>query len=467
MNFPLVGQAYVGRSTTLSSQECVNLFPEKSEVEGRSVAALHGTPGLTSFATFDVGPIRGMHVMDDFLYVVAAGSLYVVKTNGDITSLGIILGATRVSMQTNNIALKQLCIASDGYGYIYDTTNGLQQITDDDFQPPDVVRYLDGFFVFNWRESRKFFISNLDDGLTYDSVDVGEKTTAADDLISIIINHKEIWLFGSETTEAWFNAGSTVSAIFPFAQIESAFIERGCAAVYTPVKMDNTVYWLGDDLMVYRAQGYNAIRVSTHAIEYAIKQYTVVSDAFGFSYTEEGHTFYVLTFPTNGATWVYDSNTSMWHERRSLGLSRWRANCYAYYNNKHYVGDYTDGIVYEMNLDTYTEDGASIERIRSASYLHSEANPVFMDWLQIIIESGKGITSGQGSDPQAMLQYSDDGGKTWSSEKWRSMGKIGQYMKRVKWTQLGRFYQRVFRVTITDPIKIAILEADTSMDSTN
>lgn len=469
MKFPLVGQAYVARSKAVSDQDCVNLFLESTESGGRSRIALYGTPGLTSFVTPGTGPIRGLHVMNNLMYVVSGKGLYSVTIFGGITSLGTIAGTDRVSMQSSNetaaaedALLQQLVIVNGNEGYTYDTTNGLVQITDADFYPANVVANLDTYFLFNRKGSHMFFMSNSNDGSTFGALDFGEKVTFSDNLVSLLTDHKELWLFGETSIEVWYNAGA--GAGLPFAQIESAFIERGCAAVHSPEKIDNTVFWLGEDLVIYRAEGYNAKRISTHAIEFAIKQYTTVSDAFSFTYTDEGHKFYVLTFPS-GSTWVYDVSTNAWHERRSFGLDRWRANCYVFFNNKHYIGDYSTNDVHEMDLDVYSENGTTIERIRSVVYLHAESNPLYMDWLQVIFESGVGLTTGQGSDPQAMLTYSDDSGMTWSSEKWASIGKIGEYLARVRWTQLGRFYQRIFRLKITDPVKVVIVEANTSLDS--
>lgn len=461
MKFPLVGQAYLNRSLAVSAQECVNLFPEKTESEGRSVAALHGTPGLkTPLAVPGSGPIRGMHVMDGLLYVVSGTGLYSVTNQGVVVSLGTMLGDNRVSMASNNkssASLQQLCMVDGGSGYTYDTTNGLVQISDVDFQASDVVGFVDTYFIFNWKNTHKFFISNSNDGTAYDGLDFGEKLTFSDNLVTLIVNHKEVWLFGELATEVWFNRGA--GSGFPFVEIESAYIERGCGAPHSVAKIDDTVFFLGEDLIIYSVKGYQLQRISTHAIEFAIKSYTSVDDAFAFNYTDEGHKFYVLTFPS-GSTWVFDTESGMWHERRSLGLDRWRINAHAYFNNKHYVGDFENGNIYELDLDTYTENGTEIQRIRTTTYVHAEGVPVYLDWLQIIIESGTGLNTGQGKDPQAMLQYSDDSGKIWSSEKWRTMGEIGDYARRVKWSQLGRFYQRIFRLVISDPIKVVLTEAD-------
>jgi len=464
MKLPIVGPAYMSRSMAVSAQECVNLYAESVEQGGRAESVLYGTPGQVLVASLGSGPIRGMRVMGGILYVVSGNFLYSLTSAGVSVSLGQIIGSATVSMAHSFDSPpdilhgpSQLCIVNGAQGYIYDTVNGLSQIVDPDFNASDVVVFMDGYFIFHWVGTHTFFTSVLYDGTQYLPTDIGEKLTDASNIIGLARNHKELWVFGGTAIEVWFNEG--LGASFAFTQIESAYVERGCGAALSIVNLDNTLFWLGDDLIVYRAEGYSAIRVSTHAIEAEIKKYPFTRDAHAFKYTDEGHKFYVLTFPT-GSTWVFDVSTGMWHERRTFGLNRWAVNAYAFFDNKHYVGDVVNGNVYLLDLDAYTDNGLLIQRRRATTYMHSESDPVGIDWLQLVVESGAGLTVGQGSDPQVMLQYSDDSGKTWSNEKWRTMGKIGEYSRRVRWTRLGRFYQRIFRIVITDPIKIAIIELD-------
>jgi hypothetical protein len=81
-----------------------------------------------------------------------------------------------------------------------------------------------------------------------------------------------------------------------------------------------------------------------------------------------------------------------------------------------------------------------------------------------------GLVVGQGNDPQAMLRWSDDGGHTWSNEHWKSMGAIGQYGYRTIWRRLGmtqKLRDRVYEVSGTDPVKIAIMGAELLISGTN
>jgi hypothetical protein len=259
---------------------------------------------------------------------------------------------------------------------------------------------------------------------------------------------------------------NTGTADFPFERSGNTFIEHGCAAAGTVAKLDNTVFWLGQDdrggLVVWRAQGYTPTRISTHAIEHAIQGYGTFSDAFSYTYQQEGHAFYVLTFPTADKTWSYDVATGQWHERAwkepNLNtLHRHRSNCHCYFDGKHLVGDFESGNVYEFDLDTNTDNGESILRLRATQTLDAPgANRVFYEYLQVDMESGVGSVT---LDPQLMLRYSNDGGHTWSNIKTKGIGKSGEYGKRVRFGPSGAGRNRVWEISMTDDAKFAVLGA--------
>ena len=232
--------------------------------------------------------------------------------------------------------------------------------------------------------------------------------------------------------------------------------------------MDNSVFWLGDDGIVYRAAGYQPQRVSTHAIEHAIEGYATLADALAFTYSQEGHSFYVLTFP-DAATWVYDASTQLWHERESRdsegrGLARWRVNAYADAYNQHVVGDYQTGQLYTLDLDEPTENGLCIRREAVSAPVAATGQRLKMARLELELETGVGRTTGFGATPQAMIQFSDDGGRTWSNERWATLGRIGQYRRRVRWYRMGQFRERYLRLTLADPVKVALIGATAELD---
>jgi len=232
-------------------------------------------------------------------------------------------------------------------------------------------------------------------------------------------------------------------------------------------------FWLGSDArgrgIVYRANGYTGTRISTHAIEWQIQQYGDLSDAIGYTYQQDGHAFYVLVFPSANATWVYDVATQAWHERAGWvdgEFTRHRGNCQMAFNNEIVIGDYENGNLYAFDLDVYADNGAAQRWLRSWRAMPAGADNTFRSthhMLQLEGETGVGLNSGQGEDPQVMLRWSDDGGHTWSNEHWRSMGRIGAHGYRTIWRRLGmtmKIRDRVYEVSGTDPVKIFITAAE-------
>jgi len=479
MQTPILGASYVARSINAADNRMVNLFPEMTPDNGQTAAFLNRAPGLEYLQSVGTGPIRGLWAHQtngsDF-YVVSGNSVYKMSTlTGDPVLLGTVSGTGPVSIADNGT---QLFFACNPDSYIYnEVTNVFQQITDPDFPGAVTVGYLDGYFVFNEPDSQRVWVTALLDGLSVNPLDFASAEGSPDGLVGIIVDHREAWLFGTDSVEVWYDAGL---ADFPLTRIQGAFNEIGCVAAFSIAKLDNGLFWLGTDArgqgIVYRANGYTGQRVSTHAIEYAIAQYSDISDAIAYTYQQEGHAFYVLTFPTGNATWVYDVSTQAWHERAGWlkgAFTRHRSNCQCNFLGNTVVGDFENGNIYKMSLDVYSDNGDTQKWLRSWRALPSGQNNLKRTahhTLQLNCESGVGLNDGQGSDPQAMLRWSDDGGHTWSNEHWSPMGKIGAYYQRVFWRRLGmtlKLRDRVYEVSGTDPVKVAIMGAELILSPTN
>lgn len=477
MKSPILGSSYVARSLNAAANRMVNLFPEIVPEGGKEAAFLSRAPGLSLLATVGTGPIRGLWVVGANLYVVSGAALYKLDSTYTATNLGAVSNTSGapVSMSDNGT---QLMVVSDTLGYIYNTgTTVFTQITDVNFPGAGTVTYLDGWFVVNVPNSQKVFVSALLDGLTWDATTFASAEGSPDNVIGVIGDHRELWVFGVNTTEVWYDPGD---AGFPFAPIQGAFSEIGCISAHTIAKLDNAIFWLSSDArgqgIVYRSRGYSGERVSTHAVEWQIAQYGTISDAIAYTYQQDGHAFYVLTFPTAGATWVYDVATQNWHERAGFNngaLTRHRSNCQAFFNGLQIVGDYLNGNIYKFDLTVYADNGSTQKWLRSWRAMPPDVNNLKREAhhsLQLDCETGTGLITGQGSDPQVMLRWSDDGGHTWSNEHWTSMGKIGEYGRRAIWRRLGmttKIRDRVYEVSGTDPVKIAIVGAELSASATD
>ena len=475
MQTPILGSAYVARSVNAADNRMVNLFPEVLQ-EGKTAAYLQRVPGLVLRATLGVGPIRGMNAFGEYLYVASGSSLYRVDQAYNSTLIGTLANDGPVSMANNGT---QLFIACNGPSYIYNTsTLAFQQITDPDFPGALTVSYLDGYFVFIEPNSQRVWVTSLNDGTMIDPLDFASAEGDPDGLVSSIVDHSEVWLFGTNSVEVWYNSGA---ADFPLQRIQGAFNEIGCAATFSVAKLDNGLFWLGADArgkgIVYRANGYTGQRISTHAVEWQIQGYANIDDAVAYTYQQDGHSFYVLNFPSANATWVYDVATGAWHERAGFDngiFTRQRGTCQASFAGDLLVGDYQNGRVYAYDINYHQDYDRPQRWLRSWRALPTNANNfkrTAQHSLQIDIESGVGLDGlVQGSDPQIMLRWSDDGGHTWSNEHWAEMGKLGRYNTRVFFRRLGmtmKLRDRVYELSGTDPVEINIMGADLILGQTN
>ena len=472
MRIPFIGPAYKTRSVNQSAQRCINWYLEQSERGGRTPAALYPTPGLRRLLTVGAGPIRAMQTYGDALYVVSGSGLYRVTSDWEVTGLGSLQTSIGpVGMAYN--ALQVLFV--DGVtGYMLDLQDDdFEPIEDEDF-PAGVTwaAYLDSYFIVGGDGSGRFYISGVLNGGAWDGTDFSSAEGDPDPVLMGVVDHRELWLIGSRTIEVWVNTGNPD---FPIERQGNAFVEKGTSAPGSVVKLDNSVFWLGQDEsgegVVWRADSYNPMRVSTHGIELLIAHAGRVDDAVAYAYTEAGHAFYVLTFPEADFTVVYDVASGEWHERAWFDASRgWmhrhRAQCHAVLGRTHVVGDWEDGRLYALDQDVYTDDGDSIRRVRTTIGDDADMRNIAYHALQLDIEAGVGLPTGQGSDPQMMLRWSNDGGHTWSNTHTASMGKTGEYGRRCMWRRLGMGRQRVWEVSVTDPVKAVIMGAVVQATST-
>jgi hypothetical protein len=466
---PFASNSYQARSLPLAAQRCVNLYAEAAPQDALSTVVLYGTPGLIQAGTIGDGPIRLLYEMAGILYAVSRDQLYSVNASGVGTLIGTLNGQERTDYAIQGADNgTQLVLVNTGTGAasVYDAdTATLSDISDADFPRASSCSYVDGYHLFTRPSTGQWFISDLLEATSYDALDFATAETYPDQLVRVFTDHREVWLFGDQSIEIWTNTGA---AAFPFQRLGGTVIEKGCAAGGSVSKQDNSVYWLGSDRVVYRAAGYQPQRISTHAMEYAIEGYDVISDAQAFCYATEGHQFYCITFPAAGHTWVFDAASGLWHERESFdgegrSLGRWRVNAYARAYGLHVVGDYASNKIYVMDLDYGTEAGIAIRRHAVSPVLQATGSRVTMARLELTAETGVGETTGQGSAPEVMLDWSDDGGRSWSNEHWSSLGAIGAYRRRCRWYRLGQFRERYLRIHISDPVKVALISASAEL----
>lgn len=367
MQTPILGQSYKLRSPNAADNRMVNLYPEIIAEGGKQAAYLTRAPGLRRLATLGDGPVRGLWQTGSYGYAVSGNTFYRIDSSWNATAVGSVAGFGPVSMADNGL---QIFIAANPYGYIYDIqANTIAQIDDPDFPGAVTVGFIDGYFIFNEPNSQRFWITALYEGDNIDALDFASAEGSPDGLVAVAVDHREAWMFGTNSVEVWYDSGATD---FPFERIQGAYNEIGCVAAYSVAKLDNGLFWLGADArgrgIVYRANGYTGQRISTHAVEWAIQQYSDISDAIGYTYQQDGHAFYVLIFPTARTTWVYDVATEAWHERAGWEngeFVRHRSNCQMSFASEIVVGDYNSGKIYAFDKSVYDDDGDIQKWLRS------------------------------------------------------------------------------------------------------
>jgi hypothetical protein len=461
MKIGLVGPSYQMRSLPFDAQRTINLFPVADRM-GKEAAALYGTPGLKLFATVGGGPVRGIfYAGNGRCFVVSGSEVYEVYSDATTILRGTVAQTTGNVTMDENPAQMGICDGGGVYILTYDT-NVYAQVADPDLSAVGTLTVLDNTFIVNENDSGRFFISAAGDGTSWDALDFATAESSPDNLLRVLNGVGQLFLFGARTTEIWTNTGASS---FPFGRISGGKLEAGILAPYTAVPVDNVVFWLGRNNhgqgIVYRAQGFTPERVSTDAVEYAIQRAASPEDIIAWSYQQEGHTFYILTGGGLETSLAYDTSTGLWHERAYLNADgeyeAHRANCYALAFGKNLVGDKENGNIYELDLYTYTDAGQELARERVYTHLSNENARTRYSTLEIDFESGVGLQSGLGSDPQAMLQISKDGARTWSDTYRASIGAAGQYRRQVRFRRLGMAEQMTFRVRVTDPVKVVMI----------
>lgn len=490
--FPgFVGPAYQSRSERFDCQRLVNMYIEMDELgagKGSEPAVLIGTPGLEFLQTIGAGPIRCVYTQGNLqiTYVVSGNQVYAItgaNATPTLVSGSLLTSSGPVQMADNGT---QAIIVDGQYGFWFDVTISspvLTQLTDVHFHPTDTITFQDGYFIgvdkgADGNGTGNFFISDL---YSISFLPLNEANIVASNtgiLKAVISCGDLLYMLGSSCVEIWADVGTSGST--PFQRQPARISQIGCAAANSVVILGETIFWLGSNTqgggIVYTLNNGMPMRISNHAIEYAIQKFNDLESATAYSYQQEGHFFYLLNIPGTNTTWVYDNDANQWHERQSTvnGITgRHLGNCHALLNNDHIIGDYSNGNIYRYNLDVYTDNGQVVNRIRQTPHVSDSLNNIFYKLLEVDMQFGVGLDdiSGNGttpgSNPQIVLQISNDGGQTWGNPIYATMGKIGQYRTRARWQRLGYSRDRVFRLIISEPVRVSLLSAMLDVEQGN
>lgn len=462
-----------GRAPAAGSAQLLNCYAENAGTEQKAQWQIWACDGLSTFARLTGGEaIRAALEVDGTLYVVCSRRIFSVDTSGVETDLGGIATTGPVYMARNRRSPPQIAIVSDGVYLVIES--GALTTVSHPISSPMTVDFIDGFFVFSHLDGR-ISHTESDDATTIDGLAFGAVESSADPCTRVIERQREILAFGTRSTEFFADVGTA-----PFAFERNQAIEIGCVAPGSVAKLDQTVLFVADDLTVRMlpAGSYQAQRISSHAVERAILDEPNREDIVSVVWRSKGHSFYCISGDT--FSWCYDLTTGHWHNRESYGLRRWTVSTVVEFDGRLIAGDYDSNHLYVMSADYSDEDGDAMLVEIITPPVHAWPSKIKFNALHLDMVPGVGLNSYTPSDraqmtwggdpltwggslfywttseasgdintydPAVMMSYSDDGGKNWSAESTRAIGRLGETMKRIVWRRLGmtRQHGRTFR----------------------
>ena len=454
--------SYKAKSGLVSAERLVNCYAEITPQTSSFPNMVLGTAGLTVWKDTSVSlPVYGMRVMGENLFVVVGNKVYKIDSSKTQTLLGKITSEIGRVIMTDNGDQVTIELPDGTTYYCTATASSLTQITDGDFNDSGSITTLDGFTISALIDSNQFQWSDVNNTQNWNASNAATVEANSSKIVRVYQNNLELWFFKEDIIQVYYNTG-TGSPLFQ--RKEGVYIEKGCASKYSVATLDNSFFFLGNDRIVYQTIGYQLKPISTFPLSQEIEKYEVINDAIGFTYVQDGHKQYCLSFPSENKTWEYDITTELWHERESLDNQnrdgRWRANCQAYFAGKNLVGDFQTGIIYELDPDVYTENGTVIKREIIGTTMFKNFARMNLNKFVVMMDTGVGIATGQGSDPQIVGRFSDNGGKTYTDELWQPIGAEGSFLTELFWTKIGgKARSFIDKLNYSEPTKFHVVGA--------
>ena len=469
-----VGGSSISQSTQQDCERTMNFYVEPGPKGGKNAAALYPMPGFQSWTSVSQVGGRALYEMNGTMLGVVGGAAYSFDSTSAATALGTVTqDSNQAQIVSNGAVGAQFLLASGTNGYCYTPSSmAFAQVLTGDCT---MIGMLDGYGIALNPTTSKIRLSNLNDLTTWSGTQFAQRGDAPDNWVAMVVNIPDIWLIGQQTGVVWYDAGAFP---FPLAPRPGATFKYGIVAPWTLKTAGGYVLWLSRNAegagIVVQAVGYSPQRVSSYEVETAIAGYartSSITDAEALMFQYQGHTFYVVTFPSAGASWVMDVTTGIWTEvgkwnssMTSYGIWSPRVHCYAF--GQHITAERSNGQLSLMDGSYTSEsDGSVIRRMRTTPPIFNENRQIPHRRLEVLLESGLGTQAGQGSNPLVSVEYSDDGGKTYSAPLMMAAGAVGQYSLRAYLTRLGVPRNRVYRFVMTDPIPWRLVDAFLNNDA--
>lgn len=450
----LVGTTNQNRSAQAVNEQTKNWYPEITE-GGLSNAILLPWLGSAAFGSGPSGLDRGLHIFNGVLYHVLDQTLYSVSSTGDYTDLGEIVGTKRCIFSNSTVGTDSVMVITGGNVYTYDG-NALS----DSGLTADSVTYLNSKSIYP-NGGFNFAVSGSGGATSITST--GSAESSPDDLVRPYAFKQLVYMFCQKTIEPFYDNKATSGV--PLGRIDNGIMQKGLGGLHTVASTDQALYFLGDDSSVYQIIQSQLTNITPPSIVNSIRDKDK-DKALAYTITYNGQDFYILRFDT-GLTWAYIEQIGKW-VNLSTGVNDepYLASSYAFAYGKHIAVDHATGNTIELSDSIYTELGEPIQRRRvlppftSANAGAAYGARLVMSKIKFALQTGQGLVTGQGSDPRIMVEYSVDGGETWSAERWIEIGKLGKYLINAEFWEMVSFYEITFRITVSDPVFCSLHDAN-------
>lgn len=453
--FPVVGETGGAKSVQFSSEVTQNMYIERSESANR--IGVHDFPGLKLFAAGN-GADRGVHVINGILHGIQGGNLYRIDNLGNTTSLGAVAGTDRA------------IFADDGSSMYFVVNGALQKlasgtistVTQTVIPSPEAIDYLNRKFILSG--GTDFAVSDVGDGDTYNALNIAEEETKPDPLLRPYVFSQLAYMFGTQTTVPWEDVGA---ANPPLARRSTSLVNVGASGRYAITNTDQFFYFFGDDRKPYQGVGASARSISKPEVAIEFESISDASDCIASAFVLDGQDFVLFTFPSANKSFLYSEKYNYWVTLSSNG-NRWYGNKVFRAYNKNLVVDYRDGSIYELDKDTFTDNGDTRIRVRTippftGKLINRPGRQITVGRVRLNMQKGVGLAMGQGSSPVLMCQLSEDGGQTWRAEQFVDIGVMGDYHIAVDFDDFATGYDVRARFKCSDPVYLSMFDGEVDL----
>lgn len=441
-SFPLTlpTGSVIGRDGQVANARLINAYAEENGDQAKSAFTIYAAPGLTRWdQAAHVGSSRGLIELDaNNLIAVQGNEVLSFDATGVSTSLGTLVGSDRIIMARNRRATPQIGIITGAGQYFILESGVLTQVIDPDLPVPNSIAYLKGFFVYGVEAENRIYASALEDGTSIagDAFDYAKSDSSR--LRRVVANSGYLYVFKEKGIEIWRADPDLAEENFPFAPVQQD-IDIGTSAPHSITAFARGLGWIDDEGIVRFGRDADAQRISSHTVERAIQDLTPgeLSRAYGYSHTFQGHETYVLR--SDRWCWAFDVNSSKWYERQAYDGSPWAPVTHAIFNGRDIVGNGEDGRLHFIDIEAFRDGDDHLNMEIWCAQSHRFPNRMIVDAIEIDAIAGVGLNSGfeHNDNPKVLVDYSDNGGKTFQGERAAELGRIGEYTRSIRLNRWG------------------------------